>query len=256
MHNKVVVVTGGAQNIGNAIAQVFASAGATTIIGDINAPSVEKNVKENHVSHIDFHPLNVCDEKSVDAFFRWLEEKYGCIGVLVNNAGIAIEEKFSDTSLDDWNRVMDVNVTGVFLCAKATINQIKKHNQKGVIINIGSIEGLAANPMHGVYGTSKGSVHAMTRNIAIDHGCDGIRCNAIAPGWINTPFNDSFIHNFPNPENALKEILALHPMGQLGTPSNVGQLALWLASDASEFINGQVISIDGARTAKLPLPAL
>ena len=248
--SKTVVVTGAAQNIGLAIALKFAEQGAQVIVADIHPPQQPNLI---------FIETDITEEASVKNLFSTIEQRFGCVDVLVNNAGTVIEKKFSDMRLDEWQKVMDVNVTGVFLCSKYAILQMQQNPTKptkGVIINMGSIEGLGANPTHSVYAASKGAVHSLTRNIAIDHGKDGIRCNAIAPGWINTPFNESLIQQFSDPQHALNEIHALHPLGALGTPQDIAELAVWLASDQSKFINGQVISIDGGRMAKLPLPAL
>jgi meso-butanediol dehydrogenase/(S,S)-butanediol dehydrogenase/diacetyl reductase len=124
----------------------------------------------------------------------------------------------------------------------------------GSIINIGSIEGLAANPEHTAYCASKGGVHALTRAMAVDLGKDNIRVNAIAPGWIRSDLSDDYINAQPESEQAWEDLYKMHPVGRIGEPDDVGQLAVFLASDASTFVTGQVIVIDGGRTSKLPLP--
>ena len=124
----------------------------------------------------------------------------------------------------------------------------------GSIINIGSIEGLAANPEHAAYCATKGGIHALTKAMAVDLGRDGIRVNAIAPGWIRSDLSDDYINAQANPEEAWESLHKMHPLGRIGEPMDVGKLAVFLASDDSAFVTGQVIVIDGGRTSKLPLP--
>jgi meso-butanediol dehydrogenase/(S,S)-butanediol dehydrogenase/diacetyl reductase len=124
------------------------------------------------------------------------------------------------------------------------------------IVNISSIEGLGANPLHGVYAASKAAVAALTHNLALEYGRHGIRCNAISPGWINTPFNEQLLAQYPDRELVEQEIKALHPVGRLGTPEDVASTVYWLASAESSFISGQNLIVDGGRLAKLPLPNL
>ncbi|MDX8541977.1 SDR family oxidoreductase [Mesorhizobium abyssinicae] len=122
------------------------------------------------------------------------------------------------------------------------------------IVNIGSIEGLASNPGHPAYSASKAGIHGFTAAVAVDHGYEGIRCNAIAPGWINSDLSEAYIDSMADSDRVRRELLVMHPVGRLGQPADVGNLAVWLASDDSAFVTGQVYVIDGGRTKKLPLP--
>ncbi|TIL61916.1 MAG: SDR family oxidoreductase, partial [Mesorhizobium sp.] len=122
------------------------------------------------------------------------------------------------------------------------------------IVNIGSIEGLASNPGHPAYSASKAGIHGFTAAVAVDHGHEGIRCNAIAPGWINSDLSEAYIDSMADRDRVRRELLVMHPVGRLGQPTDVGNLAVWLASDESAFVTGQVYVIDGGRTKKLPLP--
>jgi NAD(P)-dependent dehydrogenase (short-subunit alcohol dehydrogenase family) len=124
----------------------------------------------------------------------------------------------------------------------------------GSIINIGSIEGLASNPGHSAYSASKAGIHGFTAAVAVDHGRDGVRRNAIAPGWINSDLSEVYIESMQDSARVRRELLAMHPAGRLGEPRDVGNLAAWLASDESSFVTGQVYVVDGGRTKKLPLP--
>lgn len=245
---KVVIVTGGSQNIGLAIARGFQAEGNRVIVADLN-PSDDDTLI--------YHKTNVADEDSVAALMDYVAREYGRLDVVVNNAGIAIETPIKDTKVVEWDRVMTVNVRSVFLMSKHAFALMTNGvSQSPSIVNISSIEGIGANPNHGVYGASKGAVASFTHNIALEYGPHGIRCNAIAPGWINTPFNAQFLAQFPDPEKTEAEIKNLHPVGRLGTPEDIANMAVFLASEKAGFVTGQEIIVAGGRMAKLPLPNL
>lgn len=149
--------------------------------------------------------------------------------------------------------MLAVNLTAPVFLSKQLLPLLRAAGG-GSIINIGSIEGLAANPEHSAYCASKGGVHALTRAMAVDLGKDKIRVNAIAPGWIRSALSDDYINVQQNPEAAWEGLYKMHPVGRIGEPEDVGKLAVYLASDDSTFLTGQVIVIDGGRTGKLPLP--
>ena len=243
---KTVVVTGAAQGIGLAIARRFLTAAAQVVVVDINPPSAEGFI---------FQPANVSDENDVRSFVARTVEQCGGIDILINNAGVAVENTIEHTTVEEWERVMAVNVRGVFLCVKHIIPMMRKRGG-GVIVNIGSIEAMGANPAHAAYAASKGAVHSLTRNIALECGGDNIRCNAIAPGWIETPFNENLIAQFAEPDKARAAIRDLHPLGRVGTAEDIAAAAWWLAGDDAAFANGQIYVMDGGRTACLPLPPL
>jgi len=245
---RTVIVTGGAQNIGLAIAKGFLADGAAVIVADLNSP------EDNTLS---FYKTDVANEESVAALMSHIADEYGRLDVLVNNAGIAIETPIKDMSVPEWDHVMAVNVRSVFLMTKHAFALMTNGvSQSPAIVNISSIEGLGANPNHGVYGASKGAVASFTHNTAIEYGPYGIRCNAIAPGWINTPFNAKFLAQYPDTEKISTEIENLHPVGRLGLPEDIANTAVYLASEKASFITGQEIIVAGGRMAKLPLPSL
>ena len=249
--SKLVVVTGGAQNIGFGIAKAFAERGATVVAADLK-PS--DNLAE---AGINFIKTDVTQEDSVAELMQNIDKQYGRLDVLVNNAGICVETPLQDMTLADFERTMSINVTGVFLTTKHAFNLMSNGTSKDpAIVNISSIEGFGANPLHAAYGASKGAVASFTNNTALEYGPHGIRCNAIAPGWINTPFNEAFLDAFPDREKVDSEIKALHPVGRLGLPKDIAETAVWLASPQAAFVTGQEIVVDGGRTSKLPLPQL
>ncbi len=186
-----------------------------------------------------------------------IAETYGHLDVLVNNAGVCIEASITHTHEEDWDRVMAVNVKSCFLTTKHAF-ELMCMPEAGApaIVNISSIEGLGANPLHAVYAASKAAVAAFTHNTALEYGPSGIRCNAVAPGWINTPFNEQLLSQYPDRQAVDSAIKALHPIGRLGQPQDVAETVHWLAGPESAFITGQEIIVDGGRLARLPLPAL
>lgn len=248
VRKRIVIVTGGAQNIGLAIAEGFLAEGAEVIVADLNPPQNEALI---------FHKTNAADEDSVKALMARIETDFGRLDVLVNNAGICIEVPIRDMSPDQWDRVMAVNVKSVFLMTKHAFPLMTNDISKAPsIVNISSIEGLGANPQHSVYGASKGAVTSFTHNTALEYGPYGIRCNAIAPGWINTPFNETFLEQYSDRAKVDAQIKTLHPVGRLGLPEDIANMAVFLASEKASFITGQEIVVAGGRMAKLPLPSL
>jgi len=271
---KTAVVTGGARGIGRAIAGRFAAAGAQVIVADALPPDSDSTTGAG----VTFRQTDVSDEAQVRALFDFTVAEFGRVDVLVNNAGVAVESSIEDTTVADWERVMAVNATGVFLCAKHALRAMVGDgdgagdggdagagdgdgdsagaggHRDRAIVNIGSIEARGANPLHAAYAASKGAVHSLTRNIALEFGARGIRCNAIAPGWIDTPFNAAFIDAHADPAGLRAALRDLHPVGRIGLPADVAEVVLWLASSAARFVTGQIITVDGGRTARLSLP--
>ena len=176
------------------------------------------------------------------------------LDVLVNNAGLMLEGTVEESSLADWSAQIALNLTTPFLMIKAAMPLLKQ-SQQASIVNVGSIEGIGSNPRHPAYCASKAGLHGLTRAVAVDHGQDGVRCNAVAPGWIDTPLNVAFVDGLLAENPAFEAQLAdVHPVGRTGKPEEVGQLIAWLASPASSFVTGQVMTVDGGRMAKLSLP--
>lgn len=245
---RVILVTGAAQNIGAAIAARFLEDEATVVCADLQPPAN---------TAVEFIATDVASEASVIALMERVAAAFGHLDVLVNNAGICIETGIAETTEADWDRVMAVNVKSTFLTTKHALPLLRADGADNpAIVNISSIEGLGANPLHSVYAASKAAVAAFTHNAALEYGPYGIRCNAVAPGWINTPFNEQLLAQYSDREAVDAAIEALHPVGRLGSPEDVANTVYWLASPEAGFITGQEVIVDGGRLAKLPLPAL
>ena len=162
------------------------------------------------------------------------------------------EAAIEDMPLEDWMQTININLTAPFLMIKAALPYLRQ--TKGAIVNTGSIEGLGSNPMHAAYGASKAGLHGLTKAVAVDHGDEGIRCNAVAPGWIDTDLNIDFIESMEDPAAFRRDIGKIHPLGRTGTPQEVSSLIAFLASSDASFITGQVYTVDGGRMTKLSLP--
>ena len=240
----VAVVTGASSGIGEAIAERFVAEGALVTIGSRS---------EANVSEATWIKTDVTDSAKASQLIAAATDAHGRVDVLVNNAGVQVEKSIAETTDDEFQFVMDVNVKGVFNCTRAAVRQMQQQSSGGSIINIGSVAGNTADHGMAVYNATKGAVHALTRAIAIDHGHEGIRCNAIAPGWIATALADAAFELSDDPEVARRAAVAKHPVGRLGLPSDIASLAVWLASDQASFASGSVFTLDGGLTAQSPI---
>ena len=240
--NKVVLVTGASSGIGSASAEAFQKLGAHVFTAQ-RRPS----------KGFEWIDADFSDPQVPEQVVQSVMERAGRLDVLVNNAGVMSEASTEDTSLEAWQNTIAVNLTAPFLLIKNAIPHFRKSGG-GTIVNIGSIEGLGSNPGHSAYCASKAGLHGLTRAVAVDHGQDNIRCNAIAPGWIDTDLNVDYVNAMPDPGEFRNKIGSIHPIGRTGSAMEVANMVTWLASDASSFVTGQVFTVDGGRTAKLSLP--
>lgn len=244
LNNKKAVVTGGGSGIGKAISVLFAKQGAEVHILELTEASAQGAVDEikGINGNVFVHACNVASHSEVVATF----EKIGNIHILVNNAGIAHVGKVDTTEESDFDRIMNVNVKGVYNCLYAAIPQFRKSNG-GVILNLASIACWVGIPDRFAYSTAKGAVMAMTLSVAKDYIGENIRCNSISPARVHTPFVDGFIaKNYPGREEEIFEKLSQsQPIGRMGKPEEIATLALFLCSDESSFITGSDYPIDG-----------
>ncbi|MFJ1298482.1 SDR family NAD(P)-dependent oxidoreductase [Pseudomonadota bacterium AL_CKDN230030165-1A_HGKHYDSX7] len=238
---KVVLVTGGRSGIGKAIARRFEAEGARVLTAQRSEDAAFESIR-----------ADFSDPAQAAGVVEEAIRRAARLDVLVNCAGVMQEALAEDMSLEAWTRHITVNLTTPFMLIKAALPHLRQ--TKGAIVNISSVEGLAANPRHAGYGASKAGLHGLTRAIAIDHGAEGIRCNAVAPGWIDTDLNSDFMASLPNPEAFKQRIQEIHPVGRTGTPEEIANLVAWLASSEASFVTGQVWAADGGRMAQLSLP--
>ena len=194
--------------------------------------------------------MDVTSEDAVRKAMDDIGTRHGKIDILVNAAGIEIEKTIEDTSLEEWNRIFAINVTGMFLTSKYALPLIRKAGA-GSIINFGSYDGFIADPGLAAYCATKGAVHALTRAMACDYGPENIRVNAICPGYIDTPMLQSFFGDSGNVETLEQAIRDVHPMRRYGTPEDVAGLVNWLAGDEARYASGQLWVLDGGLTAQV-----
>jgi len=200
--------------------------------------------------------LSLTDLSQVDACEKLITTiigKHGGLDILVNNAGMMFEANAESTTVEAWDNTMAVNLRAPFLLTKYAVPFMRERGG-GAIVNIGSIEGLGSNPQHSAYCASKAGLHGLTRAVAVDYGKDNIRCNAVAPGWIDTELNNEFIASMPDPEAFKENIGKIHPVRRTGKAEEVASLVAWLASDEAAFVTGQIYTVDGGRMAQLSLP--
>ncbi len=236
---KVALVTGASRGIGAAIADRFAQDGVQ-VVGVSRTPAQSE-------LDIEFVRADVSKPEDVERLVEDVVQRHGRLDVVVNNAAIEHEGTVVDTTPEEWDHVMAVNLRSVFLCAKYAIRHLGP--TQGVIINVASVDGLWAEPSLAAYCAAKGGVIALTRAIAIDHGHEGIRCMCICPSYVATDMLEQFYDAQPDPASARAGAAALHPLGRISTPEEVAALAVWLSSDDASFATGQAYVLDGGLTA-------
>lgn len=251
LSGKTAVVTGAGKGIGRSIAQLFARRGADLHILDLDVEAGEEVTREINASGgtAYFHKTDVADQQQVLETFDSVYEQKNRLNILVNNAGIAHVGKLDETSEEDFDRVYSVNVKGVYNCALAGVRKMKQSGG-GVILNMASVVSVMGIDDRFAYTMSKGAVLTMTYSIAKDYIGDDIRCNAISPARVHTPFVDGFLEkNYPGRENEMFDKLSkTQPIGRMGEPEEIASLALFLCSDEASFITGSNYPIDGGFT--------
>ena len=224
----------------------FADKKAKVIILDNNEAEGRRVSQENKS---DFIKCDISDEGSVDDAFNQIENNYGRIDILINNAGIAHIGKITETNPEDFDRIIKINVRGAYLCTRASINSMIKNN-KGCILNMASVASNLGIPDRFAYSTSKGAVYTMTLSVARDYVDQGIRCNCICPARVHTPFVDNYLkNNYPGEEKEMfAKLEATQPIGRMAKPEEIAALAGYICSDEAAFVTGSAFDIDGGFT--------
>ncbi|HJO60891.1 MAG TPA: glucose 1-dehydrogenase [SAR202 cluster bacterium] len=247
LHGKTALITGGNGGIGLGIAKGFAQSGANVAIAGRNTVKTEEvvaNLSEQNTSAIGIE-VDVADEKSVDNMITNTLENFGQIDILVNNAGIGIRNLPHEYNLEDWNKVIDINLTGAFLCSKAVYPNMKTRGS-GKIINIGSMTSIFGLDWAIAYASSKGGIVQLTKTLAVSWAKDGIQANSILPGWIHTDLTQGIKDNY---KDRYDHILSRIPENRWGEPADLSGTAIFLASDASNYVTGVSIPVDGGYTS-------
>jgi len=242
--NETAIVTGGSRGIGRAIVDRLVSDG-------MNVVTCGRGTRPQDLSKaVVWVQADVSKTGDAARIIKTANTEFGIVSLLVNNAGVQVEKSVAESDDDDWDLVMNVNCKGVFNMCRVALLDMARHG--GNIINIGSISGMVADPSMALYNASKAFVHGLTRSIAVDHG-PKVRCNAIRPGWIMTEMAEDGFALANNPEAAMKDALARHPVGRLGEPDDIANMVAWLASDQSAYVTGECFTVDGGMTAASPL---
>jgi NAD(P)-dependent dehydrogenase (short-subunit alcohol dehydrogenase family) len=251
VEGKACIVTGAGSGIGRAIAERLAEEGGKVICVDINGDAVQTTVTgiQQTGGMAEAIAADVSDSQQVDAVVTRCVAAHGRVDVLVNNAGVNLPGVFHEVSNDVIDRTLDVNVKGYLYGCRAVIPHMLNQGG-GSIVNISSVNGLVAEPFLTVYSASKGAVVMLTKGVALDYAKQNIRCNAICPGWVDTPINYAHAEMLGGLEQVYATLDAVQPIGRPGEPREIAHLALFLASDEASFMTGSIITADGGMTAQ------
>ena len=252
LQGRVSVVTGAGAGIGRAIANGLSAEGSRVVLVDIDGTKAEVAAAAICSKGGDARAFraDVADPGSVASLLAFVRKEVGPLDILVNNAAIQVNKRIEDTSPEEWNRQMAVNVGGVFLCSRAFMPDLRK--TRGVIINMSSVNGFFVEPACAGYCATKGAILAFTKAIAIDHGREGIRVHAICPGYINAGLAEGYFESQTDPARAREEAGSLHALGRIGQPEEVARAAVFLAGNDSSFMTGSALIVDGGFSAGLP----
>lgn len=245
--DQVVVVTGGGSGIGRETAIEFAGEGARVAVSDIDAATAEGAVEEirKRGGTAEAFQLDTTSPDAVTTFFDTVEKRFGRLDVLVNSAGIREISPVVELSYEEWSRVMEVNVTGVFLCAQAFLRCLVRDGKTGSIVNLASTLGVTAAPNRAAYTASKHAVVGLTKELGMEFGKTGIRINAVGPGVTRTALTERY---FQDPEMA-ETVRSIHAMNRWGEAREIARAILFLASEDASFITGTTLLVDGGWTA-------
>ena len=249
--SAVAVVTGAAVGIGQATLIAFAREGARVALVDRDLERGQSLVDELRRDGHDALAIkaDVASDSDVRAMIQQVVDQWGRLDILVNNAGVYLQGDVTQTSLEDWERIMRINVTGAFLCSKYAA-PIMIAQKRGVIVNVASEAGLVGIKGQVAYNVSKGAMIALTRSCAVDLAEYGIRVNSVCPGTTATPLVEAAVNRAPDPAAARRHLEQIRPANRLGTPQEIASAILYLASDEAAYATGAILSIDGGYTAQ------
>lgn len=248
-NGKVALVTGGTSGIGQVITSALAKAGALVVFSGRREELGEDQAKELRAEglRVEFFKGDVTDETRTKRFIEQTVERHGRIDFVVNNAGVEADpHAFPEVSVEDFRRILDVNVTGTFLVMKYALPALKASGG-GAVVNMSSVLGQVALPQLAPYAAAKHAVEGLTKTAAVEQAPNKIRVNAVAPGAVNT---DMLWRTMHDSEEAFHHIQQLHPIGRVAEPEDVAEAVLWLCSDASGFVTGHILNVDGGYTAQ------
>jgi 3-oxoacyl-[acyl-carrier protein] reductase len=234
------MVTGAAQGIGRAIAGALGQAGAVVALCDVVEPDRAAEALAEAGASAAYLRCDVTRASEVEATVKEVVEKLGGLHILVNNAGIAIDGLLLRAKTEDWNRVLEVNLTGAFFCARAAAKHLLKAKEWGRLVNISSVVGEAGNPGQVAYAASKAGILGLTKTLARELASRGVTVNAVAPGFIETRMTEEHVKG-----ERREKLIASIPLGRIGTPRDVADAVLFLCSDSARYITGQVLGVNG-----------
>jgi NAD(P)-dependent dehydrogenase (short-subunit alcohol dehydrogenase family) len=252
LKDRVAVITGSGSGIGRAAAIEFAREGAKVVVADVNLAGARETVEligqmggESHAVETD-----VANPESVRNLVRETLRVFTRVNVLFNNAAVQVNKTVEDTTVEEWDREIAVNLGGVFLCSKFFMPHLR--STKGAIVNMSSVNGFFVEPMCAGYCATKAAIIGLTKAMAIDHGKEGIRVNCICPGYIDAGLAEGYFQAQPDPAAARASAGKLHALWRIGRPEEVGRVAVFLASDDASFVTGSAYVVDGGFGSGLP----
>jgi NAD(P)-dependent dehydrogenase (short-subunit alcohol dehydrogenase family) len=252
LEGRVTIITGAASGIGRASAKEFAREGAEVVVADINLEGAQETAQQIETAGGVAMAVktDVSQSQSVQDLVQQTLRTFGKLHVLFNNAAIQVNKTIEDTTFEEWNRQLGINLGGVFLCSKYSLPHLRETT--GCVINMASVNGFFVEPMCAGYCATKGAIIALTKAMAVDHGKDGIRVNCICPGYIDAGLAWEYFEVQPNPAAARAAAGKLHALGRVGQPEEVARVAVFLASDDASFMTGSSVVTSGGFGVGLP----
>ena len=248
---KVAVVTGAGSGIGAEIVRLYLQAGASVVAVDIqpSLPDWAGSLLAEHGNQFRFVLGDVAQESTAQQYVRVALDAFKRINVIVNNAGVPLQKPLHETTPEQWDRTLDINLKSIFWSARAAI-PIMKAQHEGLFLNTGSISSVVGIPGQGAYAASKGAVVQLTRQMAIEYAADGIRANAVCPGTVDTPLLHKAAQETGNAQDFLQALANAHPIGRIAQAEEIAQFFVFLASDHARFLTGATLMIDGGFTSQ------